>query len=634
MRSVYYKAAVLVILLVLLPTISQGQGGPSGVDCLAKQSGGPMRFIFLIDVTGSMAGDPGTKSQGAENVFPELKRILTHEYADAIPPGSEVWVVPFGEGVVKEEKKEFRFPEGRASYEEYVYKELVANQPSTYIYLSLLQELQSLQAEGAGVDSLPTAIYLFTDGIDVEEKREQSKHIRELLNYVDVYDRCQLRDVRIILLNNKPHIIKELKRIEELSRGRIRVISATGEKGEVVVPYVRAVYFKPATLNLGNLWKTSSVTRTIGATLDIGDTPALVQLSVEDRELSAQGAYLSVEPGEIKVEPGGVRQFRLRFSLHNVESLEQGRYTASLRLRPVRVSSNYVEVVPPVIKLSFEYLEPLTLVVEPANALSKKDKIVFDEKNREAELSYLVRIKGKHSEVFKLELRLEHVPEALDVRVNGHSTNSAYIELPPGKSARVDLKFLLKDRYSAQTGTPSLVVRSVEPAGLSASLALPSLSVLPPPVSLAEALASVLRFFVAALLALGFYIFFRRRALGVNCGVIEICDGEGNCDRHELGTYEELKRGISLEDLHSGIGDIVIRAARSRPCELEVSDVPEGVRIVGAEPGDILDYGQEYLVTYLGRSFSFAVYEPDQVRQEEASGIEVADGEEGRADHA
>ena len=589
-----------------------------------------MRFIFLIDVTKSMTGYQGTKSQGAVNVFPKLKRILTHEYADAIPPGSEVWVVPFGAGVIKERVRKFRFPEERASYEEYVYR-LKADQSNTYIYRSLVEVLRDLQATEGGADSLPTAIYLFTDGIDVEDERGKFKHIRELLNFVRAYDRCRLRDVYLISLNNKVSLKKD---VEKLLPGRIRVISATGEKGKVVVPYVRTVYFKPAALNLGNLWKTPSVTRTISAVLDIGDTPALVQLSVEDRELSAQGAYLSVEPGEIKVEPGGVRQFRLRFSLHNVESLEQGRYTASLRLRPVRVSSNYVEVVPPAIKLSLEYLEPLALVVEPASALSKRKKIVFDERNREAGLSYLVRIKGKRSKVFKLELRVEHVPEALDVRVNGHSTNSAYIELPPGKSARVGLEFFLKDRYSAQTGTPSLVVRSVEPAGLSASIALPSLSVSPPPVPLTKAIAPVLLFFVVALLAFGFYMLFRRRALGANCGVIEICDGEGNCDRHELGTYEELKRGISLEDLHSGIGDIVIRAARSRPCELEVSDVPEGVRIVGAEPGDILDYGQEYLVTYPGRSFSFAVYEPDQVRQEEASGIEVADGEEGRADHA
>lgn len=633
MRSAYYRAAVLAIMLVLLPAISQGEGGPSGVDCLAKQSGGPMRFIFLIDVTGSMAGDPGTKSQGAENVFPELKRILTHEYADAIPPGSEVWVVPFGAGVVKEEKKEFRFPEDRASYEQYVYR-LKANQRYTYIYRSLVEELRDLKAKETGADSLPTAIYLFTDGIDVEEKKEQFKHIGELLNFVIAYDRCRLRDVRLILLSGNSNTIKVLKRIEEQSRGRVRVISAMDEKGEVVVPYVRTVYLKPAALNLGNLWKTSSVTRTIGATLDIGDTPALVQLSVEDREFSAQGAYLSVEPGEIKVEPGGVRQFRLRFSLHNVESMEQGRYTAALHLRPVRVSSNYVEVMPPTIKLSLEYLEPLALVVEPASALSKKKKIVFDEQNRKAELSYLVRIKGKHSEVFKLELHVEHVPEALDVRVNGHSTNSAYIELPPGKSTRVDLKFLLKNNYSAQTGTPSLVVRSIEPAGLLASLALPSLSVLPPPVPLTKAVAPVLLFFAVALLALGFYILFRRRALGANCGVIEICDEEGNCDRHELGTYEELKRGISLEDFHSGVGDIVIRATRFRPCELEISNVPEEVRVVGAEPGDVLDYGYWYSVAYRDRSFSFAVFELDQLQPEKVSGIEVADGEEGRAYHA
>ena len=632
MRSVYYRAAVLAILLVFLPAISQGESGPSSIDCLAKQSGSPMRFVFLIDVTKSMAGYKGTKSQGAVNVFPKLKRILTHEYADAIPPGSEVWVVPFGAGVIKERVRKFRFPEERASYEEYVYS-LKANQWNTYIYRSLVEVLRDLRATGARVGSLPTAIYLFTDGMDVEEKREQFKHFGEVLNYVIVYDRCRLRDVRLILLNDNSNTIKVLKRIEEQSRGRVRVISATGEKGEVVVPYVRSVYFKPAALNLGNLWKTSSVTRTISATLDIGNTPALVQLSVEDRELSAQGAYLSVEPGEIKVEPGGVRQFRLRFSLHNVESLEQGRYTAALHLRPVRVSSNYVEVVPSTIKLSLEYLEPLALVVEPANALSKKNKIVFDEKNREAELSYLVRIKGKHSEVFKLELHVEHAPEALDVRVNGHSTNSAYIELPPGKSTRVDLKFLLKDHYSAQTGTPSLVVRSIEPAGLSASLALPSLSVLPPPVPLTKAVAPVLLFFVVALLALGFYILFRRRALGANCGVIEICDEEGNCDRHELGTYEELKRGITLEDFHSGIGDIVIRATRFRPCELEISDVPEKVRVVGAEPGDILEYGHGYSVAYRDRSFSFAVFELDQLQPEEVSGIEVADGEEGRADH-
>ncbi|NPA71571.1 MAG: VWA domain-containing protein [Gammaproteobacteria bacterium] len=609
------RTAMSVVLGVFLLSFAIAQNTSTVYDCFVNQGSQRMRFIFLVDISGSMEG----KVKGSANVFPELKRILTHEYADSIPPGSEVWVVPFGEGIIKERERKFSFPEERKRYESYVYS-LQADENWTYIYLSLIQVLQELKATSAGANTTPTAIYLFTDGIDnefINNEQKRFKRFSQLTQLIRSFDECELPILYLISLNDK------VPPPDNPYPGRIVVVRALDEDGKAVVPYTRTALFKPPVLNLGNLWDSRSASRAISARLDIGDSPALVQLSIiEDGQLSAQGAFLSVEPSEIKISPGNLQQFNLKFSLKNAEALKQGKYTAELFLQPVRVSSDYVTARPNSIKLNFEYLEPSTIRISPTDdyLLGKSAKeVVFDEHNRQATLSYNIKIQGHQTKTYKFEAYIKQVPPSLNVQVNGHSTDRAYIEIPPGKSSRIDIAFALRDSYSAETSTPKLIIRGIEPSDLSTEYPLPRLRILPPPVSISDVLLPLL-FVLVPLAAVLLFLMFRNKSIArENCGEIEICiGGTSNCNTFDLGTYGELKHGISLGDFQVELGDIFIQAEQPTPCSLIVSNVPEHLRIIGAGTevldGDALYYGERYSVVELGQPseplYSFAVYEP------------------------
>ena len=121
----------------------------------------PMRFVYLIDTSGSMEGRPA--GSGSENIFPEVKTALK-TLARNMLPGDSADVFTFHEGIRSHET----FGSGEINAAVAHIDGLAADGNTTCVYESTLSAADTVRQALAASPETPfrTVFFVFTDGED------------------------------------------------------------------------------------------------------------------------------------------------------------------------------------------------------------------------------------------------------------------------------------------------------------------------------------------------------------------------------------------------------------------------------------------------------------------------------------
>lgn len=332
-RSTALVAGVLFLLLLL------GRSEPA-----TAQRQVPTDYVFIIDVSGSMAG-----AGGSANIFPQVQNAIS-TFLGQIAPGSDVFVAPFADAVRELKRFPINTSADIASAQAYV-NGLVANGNNTAIYNSVNSVLASINDlhQKSGGDR--TAVYfLYTDGNDNVSK---GWNLGSFLKNFSLK-----RGQRDWLFYSELGLPRDPAKESAFSQfERMRYVQQS--KG-TVHPIVQIQTLLPI-LNFGNLKKqpsSSRVEKFAMRGLSSLTAPISIAGEVSFPALKSQGVFAQVKPESFTPSDS----VNLELSLVNSAALADSDYHGVLTLTP---SDPLVLVVPSEIELSFSYGETQEVSVEP-----------------------------------------------------------------------------------------------------------------------------------------------------------------------------------------------------------------------------------------------------------------------------
>lgn len=322
-RLVPRPQVLLAFLTLLWPSLALGQQETLRVD-----------YMFLIDTSGSMAGQAGHT-----NIFPAVKEAVV-KFSRQLQPGTSVFMLPFDERVRGVTRFEVQQAGEVPGLDEYI-RGLSASGTRTAVFDSIAQAVASASAHRKDQNGKSAVVFfVYTDGDDNVSK---TWTLQTILKHFDLK-----RGPRDWMFYSELGLPPDRKKEQVFGQfERMRYISANE-----VHPIVHVQALLP-TLDFGNLRDVPKATRAEKFSW-AGTVPAAFNLAVEAEfpDVKAKGALVEVAPASL-IPRGSVN---LDLSLLN--SLPDGSYRGRIHLKS---SDPLVLVVPDTIDASFLY-EPQHIV--------------------------------------------------------------------------------------------------------------------------------------------------------------------------------------------------------------------------------------------------------------------------------
>jgi hypothetical protein len=362
-----------------------------------------IEYFFLVDVSGSMAGQAGHA-----DIFPAVK-VAIGDFIRELAPGTTVHVAPF-DAVIHEIRT---FPlttaADAAKPVDYV-AGLQATGTKTGVFDAIARAVAFVSDRRAGRPELVTVFFVYTDGDDnvstrwtlpaILDQFELARGTHDWLFYAEL---------------GLPHDAAKQAAFERV--GHVRYV----REAHGTVHPIAQVHPTLAVLDFGNL-KTvaTSSRRQVFEILGLAATRDRPTLSLEARfdAVSSQGTLVRLQPDTAAVQS----DMDLRLSLVNPESLAQGEYRGTVHL----VSSDpLVLVVPSSFDAKFRFEPPRTVRVTPEGAASSP--VDFGRSVRGQSQAPLER-------VFRIEFSptAERAGAVLRVRVDEATTNPQALPVTHG----------------------------------------------------------------------------------------------------------------------------------------------------------------------------------------------------------
>jgi hypothetical protein len=308
--------------------------------CIAQTKSIPVDYVFLVDVSGSMAG-----AGGNVNIFPKVQGAIK-EFIQTLEEGSRIFFIPF-EGTIRETKEfQIRGSDDIKVMEDYV-TNLVPDGARTAVYNSIESALQTVEryrqehkAERA------VYFYVYTDG---EDNVSTGWTLASILRHFSLR-----RGNRDWLFYTELGLPKNKEKEKEFEKHEGTVYR--NEPPEKVRSIIQVEVLLDI-LNFGNLKQTSKSTRiekfrVHGKSELLGEYR--IEIEPEFDDVKRQGVYVQITPSSFFPE----ENVQLEMSLTNPEVLRDREYKGLLKL----ISGDpLVVVVPDKIQASFLF-EPERIV--------------------------------------------------------------------------------------------------------------------------------------------------------------------------------------------------------------------------------------------------------------------------------
>jgi hypothetical protein len=331
------RLALLLLAFVASPTATVG-----------GQQGAATDYVFLVDVSGSMAG-----KAGGVNIFPGVQKAIS-DFVAQVTPGSRVFVLPFEARIRETRRFQIQSAADIRDAQNYI-RSLVADGNNTAIYNSL-NAATALIAQERGADQRPAMFFIYTDGSD---------NVSSGWTLATILDHFRLkRGDQDWLFYTELGLPPDPKK-ERTFAGQERMRYAREQTGQMH-PIVQIEPLVPI-LNFGNMKGSPMATRIERfAVRGSAGLPPGVTLSAEPDfpTLRALGALPQFGPKAFA--PGD--SVPLRLSLLNAEGIPDGEYAGSFRLT---ASDPLVLIVPGSIAVRFSLEAPRTLRISSVGELSE-----------------------------------------------------------------------------------------------------------------------------------------------------------------------------------------------------------------------------------------------------------------------
>lgn len=323
-------------------------------------------YVFVIDTSGSMAGEPA--GSGNVNIFPQVKQALI-KFLQKVEAPANVFLFPFDAGIHDEKLVEIQKSADIKTAIDYV-NQLEATGESTWIYQSLKQIIDTvsdLRAENHYV-----IIYLYTDGQDNDPTNQLG--MRDILEYFAL--KTLDTDWLYYCTLGAPLPEQEKSEIQKAER----VIYIDVPSGEVLPPFT--IIPKLQHLSFGNLRQTTTDSRTeLFLIHNQEDLPADFQIKLEPGStptLSNLGVTLRFTPETFAPQ----KEISWEISLVNAQSLEDAqaysKYVVPLVLRGITQNPNIqVLFAPNTVLAEFLYEPPKIVTIQPGGEPQSKWPVSF-----------------------------------------------------------------------------------------------------------------------------------------------------------------------------------------------------------------------------------------------------------------
>lgn len=365
------KKAVVLALTLLSPCLAYAQplspprASSSGASLTQMQptdwdAGTAVDFVFVIDVSGSMVGEPA--GSGNAVIFPRVRTAVAN-MIEQVQPGSTVTLLPFADGVRPERRFEIETPADRQAAIQFL-NSLTADGRNTYVYQAVDAAFRRYnEFRGRRTDRVAIML-VYTDGRDNGPER------RTMQEVVRQFGLLRQQDDWLYYVTLGVELSEAERRPLEESGYSSYVPSPRGE-----VPDLWIVRPRYPLLAFGNLKRDPTQERMLSfAVSGTGPFPA-------DGELRAEAGFDTLAEQGVNVEmlPGRFRpaaRVPLRLELVNAQGITNGQYEGVLRL-----SSNNRNVLirPNRVRVRFTYAPPRTVQLSAPPNAPRPDRVVLQE---------------------------------------------------------------------------------------------------------------------------------------------------------------------------------------------------------------------------------------------------------------
>ena len=357
------KLAVFVLTLFFCFSLIFVSPNPTNAQ---EQDGLIIDYVFAIDTSGSMVGEPS--GSGNVNIFPQVKQALI-KFLQKVEVPANLFLFPFDAGIQDQKLFQIQKSADLKTAIDYV-NQLEATGESTWIYQSLKQIIDAVSDFRASNHYV--IIYLYTDGQDNDPTNQLS--MRDILEYFAL--NTLETDWLYYCTLGAPLPEQEKSEIQQAER----VIYVDVPSGEVPPPFT--IIPKLNHLSFGNLRQTITDSRTeLFLIPNQEDLPADFQINLEPGStptLSNLGVTLRVTPDTFPPQ----KEISWEISLINAQSLEDaqayGKYIVPIMLRGATQDPNIqVLFAPNTVFVEFLYEPPKIVTIQPGGEPQWKWPISF-----------------------------------------------------------------------------------------------------------------------------------------------------------------------------------------------------------------------------------------------------------------
>jgi len=332
MRIALYPRAWFIVCVLLSSTLQPQQNTPS-VD-----------YAFLVDVSGSMAGQ-----MGHTNIFPSVQNAI-QQFVLSLEPGSSVFFFPFDDRIREMIEFSIRSEADKRQIKDYI-QSLRADGNNTAIYNTIHASLNRINSYRQRQPSKRTVIFfVYTDGDD---------NVSREWNLESILDHFNLKRGEHDWLYYTELGLPSDVRKERIFRSREHMTYVTER---IVHPIIHVETLIPV-LNFGNLRSSLRSTRVEKFKVrGVSPLPPNYTLIIEPvfEELISQGAFAQITPDSFFPS----ETVNLELSLVNAEGISDGTYRGILKLKS---RDPLVVIAPDEISASFSYQIDPQVEILPAN---------------------------------------------------------------------------------------------------------------------------------------------------------------------------------------------------------------------------------------------------------------------------
>lgn len=333
------RVAIGVCLVLLAGLLAPAKGFQQGTL--------PVDYVFLVDISGSMAGGAGHK-----NIFGDV-RSAVRTFVASLDSGTNVLVLPFDAQVRERRRFTITDATSRAAFDRYL-NGLQADGESTGVYRSIAAALEEVQALRASSGDRIVVFHVYTDGDDnVSREWTLERILRHFTLKRGPLDWMFYTEIGLPENAHKRAAFNQTPQTRYQNTDDVRPITQV----RTLLP----------TLHFGNIKESRGAART--QRYDVKNRSHLpagltLRLSSDFPELRQSGVLAQVTASV----PGPDDAVSWNLALVNAESLPDGRYAGEVIIEP---SDPTVLVVPNRVRVAFTHEEPHFFTVGTTVAVSE-----------------------------------------------------------------------------------------------------------------------------------------------------------------------------------------------------------------------------------------------------------------------